>query len=136
MHVIKKRPEFAKNDTLQSALRISWFSVLLIAAASVSESAAVIGAPYLHPPSVETFAKHNPDGVTILSNGRYLKPAGKHFPLARWPYGLAMSRDGQHLFVASEGVGQLLSDWQSDAPRITQLELAHPTDKKKGRSNG
>jgi YVTN family beta-propeller protein len=114
----------------------SRFILLLILGLFVSETAPVIGVPYLHPPSVNTFAKHDPNGVTILSNGRYLKPAGRQFPVARWPYGLAMSPDGKQLFVASDGVGQLISDWQSDAPKTTQVEMSQSANKKKDRSNG
>lgn len=116
-------------------MRCPWLSILLIIAVFACRTAAA-PPPYLHPPSVDTYAKHDPSGVTILSNGRYLKPAGKHFPVARWPYGLVMSRDGSQLFVASEGVGQILSPWQLQAPQVAQLELDHPTDKKKGRSSG
>lgn len=92
--------------------------------------------PYLHPPSVETYAKHDPNGVTILSNGRYLTPAGKHFPMGRSPYGLAMTRDGSRLFVASDGVGQLVSQWQTEAPQIARLDPARQEGKKKGHANG
>jgi len=77
--------------------------------------------PYLHAPSVETYAKHDPSGLTVLSNGRYLKPAGRHLPVARFPYGLAMSRDGRLLFVASEGVGQIIKDWQSEKPEVVEI---------------
>ena len=48
--------------------------------------------PFLHAPSVDTYAKHDPNGRTILSTGRYLQPIGRHLPVARFPYGLAMSR--------------------------------------------
>ena len=34
--------------------------------------------PYLHAPSVETYAVQDPAGRTILSNGRYITPAGRH----------------------------------------------------------
>lgn len=78
--------------------------------------------PYLHAPSVDTYARHNPQGLTILPTGRYLKPAGRHFPVARWPYGLTMSRDGQQLFVASDGVGQLISEWNQSTPKIELLK--------------
>src|SRR5437899_85764 len=61
--------------------------------------------PYLHAPSVTTYARHDPAGVTILPEGRYLKPVGRHLPLARWPHGLALSPDGTTPFVASKGVG-------------------------------
>ena len=77
--------------------------------------------PYLHAPSVETYAKHDPDGLTILSNGRYLKPAGRHLPVARFPYGLAMSRDGNTLFVASDGVGQIITGWQTAKPEVALI---------------
>src|SRR4051794_12229802 len=57
--------------------------------------------PYLHAPSVDTYARHDPDGLTILPTGRYLKPAGTHRPLSRWPHGLVMSPDGNTLFIPS-----------------------------------
>jgi len=78
-------------------------------------------APYLHAPSVETYAKHDPNGLTILSNGRYLKPAGRHLPVGRFPYGLAMSRDGKTLFVASDGVGQIITGWRDAVPAVAKL---------------
>jgi YVTN family beta-propeller protein len=80
--------------------------------------------PYLHAPSVETYARHDPAGLTILSSGRFLTPAGRHVPVAREPYGLAMTRDGAALFVASEGVGQIVTDWQGGSPKITKLRPA------------
>jgi YVTN family beta-propeller protein len=73
---------------------------------------------YLHAPSVTTYATHDPGGVTILSNGRWLKPAGRHYPVEHGPYGLAMSRDGRDLFVASEGAGQIIRGWQGKNPGI------------------
>ncbi|MEO8663764.1 MAG: bifunctional YncE family protein/alkaline phosphatase family protein [Bryobacteraceae bacterium] len=91
--------------------------------------------PYLHPPSVETYATHNPAGITILPNGRHLQPAGKQFPLVRFPHGLAISRDGNQLFVPSDGVGQILTGWQSGAPKIDALNLSKPGAKKKGHLN-
>ncbi|MBL0158744.1 MAG: bifunctional YncE family protein/alkaline phosphatase family protein [Bryobacterales bacterium] len=102
----------------------------------LSLSAGLLGAPawaqpYLHPPAVDTYATHDPAGVTTLPNGRQLKPEGKHFSLVRFPHGLAMSRDGQMLFVPSDGVGQFLTEWQSGAPKITELALPKPEGKKK-----
>ena len=61
---------------------------------------------YLHAPAVDEYAKHDPAGTTILPNGRYLRPEGKHFPIGRNPYGLATSRDGNQLFIASEEIGR------------------------------
>lgn len=79
--------------------------------------------PYLHAPSVESYAKHDPSGLTILSNGRYLKPVGRHVPVARFPYGLAMSRDGETLFVASDGMGQIVTAWRTPKPEVL---IIHP----------
>lgn len=74
--------------------------------------------PYLHMPSVDTFAKHDPTGTTILPEGRLLTPAGFPTPVARNPYGLLLSHDGRQAFVASEGSGQWVEDWQS-TPKVT-----------------
>lgn len=91
--------------------------------------------PYLHPPAVNEYARHDPAGTTILSNGRYLTPAGRHFPVSRWPYGLVMSRDGSTLFVASDGIGQLVTGWQTDEPQIHQL-IPPQKNKKRGENSG
>jgi len=91
--------------------------------------------PYLHPPAVDAYATHDPAGITILPNGRYLRPEGNHLPLVRFPHGLAMTRDGKTLFVPSDGIGQILRDWQSGAPEIIRLELPKPPGKKKSRLN-
>jgi len=62
-------------------------------------------------PSVDTYAKHDPYGTTILPEGRLLTPLGKPVPVTRWPFGMAMSPDGNQAFVASEGAGQWVDDW-------------------------
>ncbi|HLV82065.1 MAG TPA: hypothetical protein VKT32_17375, partial [Chthonomonadaceae bacterium] len=74
--------------------------------------------PYLHAPSVTTYARHDPAGLTILSSGRYLNPVGIRVPLARWPHGLVLSPDGAVAFVASEGVGQFITEWDSPHPSV------------------
>src|SRR5262249_20793417 len=84
--------------------------------------------PYLHAPSIDTYAKPDPSGLTILSSGRHLKPAGRHLPVAHFPYGLAMSRDGQTLFVASDGAGQIITGWREAKPAVAVLNP--PTYKK------
>ncbi len=93
--------------------------------------------PYLHAPSVDTYAKHDPAGLTILSNGRFLTPAGKHVPVSRGPYGLVMTRDGACLFVASDGVGQIISDWQNGQPKVAHLNpLSVGNRRKRGNTGG
>lgn len=77
--------------------------------------------PYLHAPSVTTYAKHDPNGLTILPTGRYLNPVGTRVPLAKWPHGLALSPDGSAAFVACDGVGQLITGWDSPSPVVTPV---------------
>lgn len=101
--------------------RTSLFS--LVVSALLGLPAAAQDAPYLHAPSVDTYARHDPAGLTILPNGRFLKPVGRSLPVARWPYGLAMTRDGSTLFIASDGVGQLVTDWQSAQPQVQPVPL-------------
>jgi YVTN family beta-propeller protein len=88
-------------------------------------------AAYLHAPSTETYAKHDPEGVTVLSNGRFLQPVGRHIPVAKWPHGMAMSPDGETLFIASSGAGQFLTGWRGAAPVVLQIQP--PTKGPKGR---
>ena len=92
--------------------------------------------PYLHAPSVDQYAQHDPAGLTILPTGRFLKPVGRHFPVARWPYGLTLSRNGETLFVASDGVGQVVSHWRSAQPRIEEIRPPTPTGKRHRLSTG
>ncbi len=77
--------------------------------------------PYLHMPSVDSKAKHDPSGTTILPEGRLLTPVGVATPVARNPYGLAISPDGAQAFVASEGKGQWLDGWRQ-TPTVTPQE--------------
>jgi YVTN family beta-propeller protein len=116
------------SDSLVITMSAPLISALLAASALWAQ-------PYLHPPSINTYATHDPSGTTILPNGRYLRPEGKHFPLGRFPHGLVMSRDGSKLFVPSDGVGQILTDWQSGTPAIAELNPPKPPGKKKGHLN-
>lgn len=86
--------------------------------------------PYLHAPAGDAYAVHDPNGTTILPNGRFLRPAGTHTPLARFPHGMAMSRDGALLFVPSDGVGQLITNWQSN-PKITEITPPKPANNRR-----
>jgi YVTN family beta-propeller protein len=107
---------------------------VLVMVMAVVSSASAQNHPYLHAPSVDTYAAHDPAGRTFLSNGRYLTPVGTHTPIGRMPYGLAISRDGRTLFVASDGVGQLVTDWQVAKPAVTVV--SPPAGKTRGKKRG
>jgi YVTN family beta-propeller protein len=92
---------------------------------------AALAQPYLHAPAVETYATHDPAGTTVLPNGRYLTPAGRHYRLVRFPHGMAMTRDGARLFVASDGVGQIVTGWQTGTPEIAEIVPPKPAGRRK-----
>jgi YVTN family beta-propeller protein len=92
--------------------------------------------PYLHAPSINTYARHDPAGITILSTGRFIKPVGRSMPVARWPHGLVVSRDGKTLFVAGSGSGQLITGWQTANPVLTQLSPTEGRSGKRGNAGG
>src|SRR5262249_20661855 len=62
--------------------------------------------------------------------GRFLKPVGRHVPLARWPHGLTLSPDGKTLFVASAGAGQLVTGWDGPHPVVSAFSPGQ------GKTNG
>jgi YVTN family beta-propeller protein len=88
--------------------------------------------PYLHAPAINEYARHDPQGVTILGDGRLLHPAGRALPVGIWPHGLVLSPDGSMLFVASDGVGQFVTDWNAPEPTIASF---YPGDEARRRSN-
>jgi YVTN family beta-propeller protein len=99
-----------------------WLLLLLVALVAVAAPLnAARSATFLRAAAIDEYAQHDPAGTTILGNGRFLRPTGRHFPVAQWPHGLALSPDGHTAFVASEGVGQTISDWTAEAPKISPL---------------
>ena len=103
---------------------------------SVIQLHAASAPPFLHAPAVNEYARHDPAGVTILPTGRLLKPVGRHFPVSHWPYGLVVSPDGKTLFVASDGVGQLVREWESAQPRFEEVRPPAQTGRKRRLNTG
>ncbi len=121
---------------LLGSLRDGWRPLLVGCLAVVGLGAEPGRRPYLHAPSVETYATHDPAGLTILSNGRFLKPEGRSFPLQRNPHGLAISRDGSALFVATDNSGSLVRGWTGAAPEFLTLKPANRAGKKHRTTTG
>ncbi|HEX3988965.1 MAG TPA: hypothetical protein VHZ30_06005, partial [Verrucomicrobiae bacterium] len=111
-----------------------------IVAAIVVAGSSLIAEPaarvFLHAPAVTNFATHDPSGTTILPDGRFLTPAGTHIPVAYQPYGMAMTRDGAMLFIASDGTGQFVSDWQGEHPKVTSVQPPKRTGRRRRSSGG
>ncbi|MBI1388850.1 MAG: hypothetical protein GC154_10430 [bacterium] len=54
-------------------------------------------------PAGERYCQKNPDGETVLPNGRVVTPRGKTILVEPHPYGLALSKDGSMLVTANSG---------------------------------
>lgn len=79
-------------------------------------------------------AKIEPQGTTILPNGRLLTPLGKQIRVAPHPYGLSLSRDGKVLVSVNSGTEPfsltIIRNPNSDNPEVTQIPSSVTTDRK------
>lgn len=84
-------------------------------------------------PAGEQYTKIDTSGVTVIPNGRLIKPLGKTFRTAPHPYGLCLSPDGNTAVTANSGTSPLsitiLRNIQSDYPGIQQIPPGAQTDK-------
>jgi len=128
--------EATQADMITKPTNSNWRQAALVTILLAAAAIGQVATPYLHAPAGDAYAVHDPAGVTILPNGRRLQPAGTHLPLARFPHGLVMSRDGSRLFIASDGVGQIVDGWQSNSPKISELKPPKPEGEKKFHLNG
>ena len=66
-------------------------------------------------PAGERYADRNPQGESILPNGRIITPLGRLFRVEPHPYGLTLSPDGRWLIAACTA-----------GPQLSILDLANP----------
>lgn len=111
--------------------KIYYLSILFILSAFTGfaqQTATVISAP-----SGEEYVKINPNGTTVIPNGRYISPAGKSYIVAPHPYGLVLSNDGNIAITANSGTSPLsisiLKNIQSKNPEIIQIPESPKGDK-------
>ncbi len=93
---------------------------LYVANCTKALAQAPTASPYLHAPSVESYAKHDPEGTTILATGRLLKPVGTHLPVGHWPHNLVPSPDGKTAFIACDGDGEFIN-WTDPNPQPVKI---------------
>lgn len=127
------RPLFFRPLFFHPLLFLALFFLAFLSASLPSFAQAP---PYLHAPAGDRYARFNPEGTTILPDGRLLRPAGHSLPLARWPNSLAVSPDGKTAFVASEGVGQFIAGWNTASPQIMPVLPPSRPDGKPGTTAG
>lgn len=76
-------------------------------------------------PAGARYCQIDPDGETILPNGRIVNPYGNTLRLAPHPYGLTLSPDGSVAITANSGTKpfslSIVRDLLSDAPQVQQV---------------
>ena len=95
----------------------------LIALALTHQQKPSTQSPYLRAAVVNEQAHINPEGTTILSNGRLIRPVGHSIPVAHNPHGLEVSPDGIVAFVAGEGSGEFVTNWTSANPIVEKVRF-------------
>jgi DNA-binding beta-propeller fold protein YncE len=84
-------------------------------------------------PSDERYVELNPDGTTVLPNGRLITPQGRMLRIHPHPYGMTLSADGRWLITANSGnpiTLSLLDLADPAAPKLSQIP------DKPGKDNG
>ena len=119
-------------------------SVVLLAGGALALGAltAAPGAPgseadglYFEAPAGDRYARMDPEGETVLPNGRLLTPAGRQVPTAPHPFGLALSADGTVLVTVNGGIVPfsltVIRNPESHAPEVLQIPARTETDKRR-----
>lgn len=79
----------------------------------------------VQPPAGERYCQINPEGETIIPNGRAVKPMGATVRIAPHPYGLALSPDGSVAVTANSGNRPfsitILENPSSGQPKVRQV---------------
>ncbi|MBZ0255625.1 hypothetical protein K8I31_06160, partial [bacterium] len=83
-------------------------------------------------PAGELYCQKNPDGVTVIPNGRLVRPTGKQLLLEPHPYGLTVSADGQLAVTANSGTEpfsfSIIRNPFSDNPSVQDIPEGVKTD--------
>ncbi|MFN8255551.1 MAG: bifunctional YncE family protein/alkaline phosphatase family protein [Bacteroidales bacterium] len=84
-------------------------------------------------PAGDKFCQINKTGITVIPNGRFIKPYGKCFMVAPHPYGLAVSNDGSVAVTANSGTSPIsitiLRKLNTENPEIQQVPPTVDGDK-------
>ena len=84
-------------------------------------------------PSGSRYVTIDPEGETVIPNGRILTPAGKSIVVAPHPFGLTLSPDGNTAVTANSGTNPLsitiIRNILSENPEVQQVPPGPSTDK-------
>ncbi|MCA9438662.1 MAG: hypothetical protein KC978_22950, partial [Candidatus Omnitrophica bacterium] len=113
-------------------MRISIFSLFLFPILLANSEFCEGKVTVLSAPANSLYTRIDPDGTTIIPNGRFVRPLGKTVRVAPHPFGLELSRDGNTAITANSGVDPLsisiIRNLQSDQPEIEQIPPGPTTD--------
>ena len=83
-------------------------------------------------PAGESHTAIDPDGITVIPNGKLLTPLGRQIMVAPHPYGLALSPDGTIAVTANSGVRpfsiSIVRNVLSGRPEVEQIPPGAETD--------
>jgi YVTN family beta-propeller protein len=102
--------------------------VLMVAACGERQTTEPV--TVIHAPSVTTYVKRDPNGTTIIPNGRLLNPVGRTLVVAPHPFGLALSPDGHTAATANSSFSPdaftIIHNIDTESPSI--VEKDHPEE--------
>ncbi len=114
---------------------LAGFAFLALTAPSAPAPRSEGDRPSFEAPAGERYARIDPDGETVLPNGRLLTPAGRQIPTAPHPFGLASSADGTVLVTVNGGIVPfsltVVRNPQSEAAEVLQIPARTETDKRR-----
>src|SRR5262245_17674289 len=123
------------------------FASMVLAALGLAVTATLVpvapqGAPaatgpdalYFEAPAGERYARSDPDGESVLPNGRLLTPLGRQIRTAPHPFGLALSADGSALVTVNGGIVPfsltVVRNPGGESPQVVQIPGGSDTDKR------
>ncbi|MEY2836208.1 MAG: hypothetical protein RLZZ557_1870 [Bacteroidota bacterium] len=109
---------------LRSALRLFAFFLIFVVQLQAQE--------LLEVPGKQRYAAINPDGISVLPSGRFVKPAGQIARITHDPFGLAISPDGKKAVSLHDGVLTIFYLDQNRHVRVPDYNNTTPTPFIKG----
>jgi YVTN family beta-propeller protein len=86
----------------------------------------------LEVPGKKMYASINPDGISVLPSGRFVKPAGNVSRITHDPFGLTISPDGKRAVTLHNGVLTIIYLYQNRQVRVPDYQQTTPSPFTKG----
>lgn len=84
-------------------------------------------------PAGDQYCQIDKNGVTVIPNGRLIRPAGTQITVAPHPFGLTISGDGKTIVTANSGTGpfsiSVIRDFLAASPSVRQIPEGVKPDK-------